>query len=223
MTDRIELESNEIPEWRVVGDWIDVCTCNVPCPCTFAQPPTDRMCDVVFAYRIRAGHFGETSLGGLNAVIIASFEGDLWSGSKLDACVYFDAAANPLQRHALESIFTGRAGSWMKEFFPVVGNLRGVEFAQISVQVDEALERWSVEIPHILSASGEALTGPTADPTRRVQTINPPGSEVGPTDGAETWGKSVEGRWEAFGFSQNIPAGQNSKHIPFEWSGPDPQ
>ena len=31
----------DIPKWRVQGDWFDTCNCSIPCPCTFAQPPTD--------------------------------------------------------------------------------------------------------------------------------------------------------------------------------------
>jgi hypothetical protein len=36
-----------------------------------------------------------------------------------------------------------------------------------------------------------------------------------------TWGTSIAGQWKAFGFDQNIPHGQASKHIPFDWSGPE--
>jgi hypothetical protein len=30
----------EIPNWKATGDWFDVCKCNIPCPCEFAQTPT---------------------------------------------------------------------------------------------------------------------------------------------------------------------------------------
>lgn len=30
----------KIPNWKVSGDWFDVCKCNIPCPCEFAQAPT---------------------------------------------------------------------------------------------------------------------------------------------------------------------------------------
>lgn len=215
--------SNEIiPTWRIIGDWFDVCSCNIPCPCTYAQAPTGNACDALFAYKIGSGHYGELDMSGLKVVIVAAVVGNVWEGNKLDAGVYFDAAANPEQRQALQMIFTGQVGGWMAQFIPaMLGNLLGVEFANISVEVDEALERWHVEIPQVLRAEGEALTGPTADPNKRIQTFNPPGSEVGPTEAAVTWGKSVEGHWRAFGFSQDIPAGQNSKHIPFDWCGPD--
>jgi hypothetical protein len=26
-----------IPNWKIMGDWFDVCKCNVPCPCTFCS------------------------------------------------------------------------------------------------------------------------------------------------------------------------------------------
>lgn len=221
MTNPAPQESDAIPDWRIAGDWFDVCSCNVPCPCTFAQPPTGNACDVLFAYRITDGHFGDASMAGLKVVIVAAFTGNVWAGDQLDAGVFFDAAADADQRRALELIFTGQAGGWMKQFIPVVRTLKGVEFADITIEVEESLEHWRVKIADVLRAGGEALTGPTADPAKRVQTFNAPGSEVGPTDAAVTWGKSVAGYWQAFGFSQDIPAGQNSKHIPFDWSGPD--
>ena len=210
-----------IPKWHVTGDWFDVCSCNIPCPCTFAQPPTNRVCNVMFAYRIRAGLWGDTPLDGLCVIIIGAFTGSLFEGDKIDAGVFFDASATETQLTALQQIFTGQAGGWMGEYIPMIlGNLRGAEIADIRCKVDDSLENWSIEIPEVVRASGEALTGPTADPSKRVQTINPPGSEVGPTPEPVTWGSSLNGYWKAFGFSQDIPAGQNSKHIPFNWSGP---
>jgi len=97
------------------------------------------------------------------------------------------------------------------------------ESAAYFPEIDRSLERWRVAIPELVDAGGIALTGPTADPTKRVQSFNPPGSEVGPTDAPVTWGQSVTGRWRALGFDQDLPSGRNSKHIPFAWSGPDPQ
>jgi hypothetical protein len=51
-----------------------------------------------------------------------------------------------------------------------------------------------------------------------VQTINPPGSEVGP-GGVATWGKSLADEADAMGFKWGRK-GRSSKHIPFKWSGP---
>lgn len=67
-------------------------------------------------------------------------------------------------------------------------------------------------------ARAEALTGPTTPPGKRVQTINPPGSEVGP-GGIATWGKAITDEVDVLGFKWEWN-GRSSKHIPFEWSGP---
>jgi hypothetical protein len=41
-----------IPKWTASGDWFDVCRCNVPCPCEFAQAPTYDDCDGIMTYNI---------------------------------------------------------------------------------------------------------------------------------------------------------------------------
>lgn len=213
-----------IPNWRIEGEWFDVCTCNVPCPCTFAQAPTDNHCEVLFAYRINDGYYGNTPLAGLKVVILSSLTGNVWEGSQLDAGVFFDAAADDAQRQALVAIFTGKVGGWMAQFMPSVREVKGVDFADISVEIDSSLERWSVKVADKIDASGVALTGPTADPHKRVQSFNPPGSEVGPTNAPVTWGKAMPSSWKAFdAFDVSISAGQSSKHIPFDWSGPEAQ
>ena len=68
----------EVPQWRLVGDWFDVCSCTVPCPCTFAQPPTNNHCQGVLAWHIRDGRFGDVRLDGLNVLGVAEFEGNIW-------------------------------------------------------------------------------------------------------------------------------------------------
>jgi hypothetical protein len=63
------------------------------------------------------------------------------------------------------------------------------------------------------------LSGPTSTPGARVQLLNPPGSEVGP-GGVATWGRGTAMNVNAFGYELDF-VGSSSKHIPFEWSGPD--
>jgi hypothetical protein len=47
--------NNIIPNWKVSGDFFDVCKCNIPCPCEFAQAPTYGDCDGVLAWHIKKG------------------------------------------------------------------------------------------------------------------------------------------------------------------------
>ena len=224
MSDEISEENDAIPPWHIAGEWFDVCTCNSPCPCTFAQPPTGNHCEVLWAYRINEGYWGKTPMSGLNIVLLSGFDGNLWAETKIDCGFFFDAAADEDQRKALVAIFTGQAGSWMSEFVPThVRGVNGIEFTDIKVEIDSKLERWSVKVDDRVDASGAPMSGPTSDPTKLLQSFNPPGSEVGPTEAPVTWGKGKGGRWKGFGFEANIPAGQASKHIPFDWYGGGPE
>src|SRR5574339_979295 len=117
-------------------------------------------------------------------------------------------------------IFSGKAVGFMAQFAKLIGEHRGIYFAPIKFQVADDLSYWSAEIPGKLIARAEALTGPMTPLGKRVQTINAPGSEVGPCTVA-TWGTAVIDE-------VNVPdvryqwkrSGRSSKHIPFNWSGP---
>ena len=69
------------PQWKVSGDWFDVCKCNIPCPCEFAQTPTYGDCEGVLAYHIKKGNYGDTSLDGLNVIGVGYFKGTIWAGA----------------------------------------------------------------------------------------------------------------------------------------------
>jgi hypothetical protein len=219
-----ETSSNDnIPNWKASGDWFDVCKCNMPCPCEFAQAPTYGDCAGVLAWHIKKGQYSDTVLDGLNLLGLGSFTGNIWAGQAKDATFGFfiDEKANEQQRQALQMIFGGKAGGFIAEFAKLVGEIRGIEFAPIKFELADDLSYWTAEIPGKVLAKAEALTGPMTPPGKRVQTINPPGSDVGPgADGAiATWGISTADQADAMGFKWERK-GQSSKHIPFEWSGP---
>ncbi len=191
--------SANIPKWKASGDWFDVCKCNIPCPCTFAQAPSDGECQGVLAYHIRNGHYGETSLDCLNALALSYFKGNIWAGNtKASIAFFIDERANQQQRHALQMIFTGKAGGFMATFATLIGDDRGVNFAPIKFEVADDLSYWSVEIQEKVVAKAEAVTGAVATWGRAVaDEVNAP---------------EVRYKWKR--------KGNSSKHIPFDWSGP---
>jgi hypothetical protein len=211
--------TSDLPQWKLSGDWFDVCKCSIPCPCEFAQAPTYGDCEVVLAYHIKKRDYDQTTLDGLNILAMGYFKGNIWAGeTKVSIGLFFDEKANPQQREALQMIFSGKAGGFMAEFAKLFGDVRGTEFAPIKFEVSDDLSRWSAEIPGKVVAKAEALSGPMTPPGKRVQTINAPGSETGPGTTA-TWGKAITNEVDAMGFKWEWN-GRSSKHIPFDWSGP---
>ena len=209
----------DIPDWTLRGDWFDVCSCDIACPCEFAQPPTNNHCEGVLAYHVRNGAYGAARLDGLNVLAVASFSGNVWAGeASISLGLFIDERADEAQREALRLIFSGQAGGFMAGFAKSVGEVRGIEYVPINFEVADDLSFWKAEIPGSVTAFAEALGGPTTPKGKRVQLLNPPGSEVGPGQVA-TWGKTVENRVDAYGYTWDW-AEKSSKHIPFDRSGP---
>jgi hypothetical protein len=220
MTDTTQTPQT-IPRWHLAGDWFDTCKCNIPCPCSFAQPPTFGDCDGVLVWHIREGSYGDVALDGLNVLMLGSFVGNVW-GEHSDsyAALFLDERADDGQRAAMQTIFGGQAGGWPGEFVKVADmEVRGMEFAPVEFRIDDDLGSWSAGVPGRVEARAEALTGPTTPEGARVQTTNLPGSETGPGQ-VSTWGRATADRADAYGF-QWSREGQSSKHITFDWAGPD--
>jgi hypothetical protein len=208
-----------IPQWHAKGDWFDVCKCNIPCPCEFAQPPTFGDCEGILAWHIRDGSYGQVHLGGLNVLALGYFQGNIWAGAQVTMAIFIDQRADDKQREALQMVFGGQAGGWPGQFAKSVAEVRGIEFVPIEFSVADNLTTWRAAVPGRIEAVAEALGGPTTLPGQLVQTVNPPGSEVGP-NAVATWATAKVDRVDASGFKWNR-SGQSSKHIPFSWSGPD--
>ena len=209
----------ETTRWFAKGDWFDVCSCDVPCPCTFAQAPSRDPCEGILAWHINEGKYGDVVLDGLNVIGVSSFSGNIWKGAPLTVGVFIDERADEKQRAALQAIFGGKAGGWPGQLMSSVADLRGVEFAPIDFEVAGDLAYWRAVVPGKVDASANALSGPTSLPGQRVQVHNPPGCETGP-NGIATYGVATADEVDVFGFKWNH-AGKSAKHIPFDWTGPN--
>jgi hypothetical protein len=132
-----------IPNWWMKGDWFDVCSCNIACPCGFAQAPTNNHCEGVMAYHIREGGYGDVKVDGLNVIAVVVFDGNAWAKeSKVSLGIFMDERATAAQRDALQKVFSGQAGGWMGIFAELVGEVRGLEFVPIQFEVAKDLAHW---------------------------------------------------------------------------------
>ena len=87
-------------------------------------------------------------LDGFNLVALGEFEGNLWTGeAKPTMGMFIDEKANEQQREALQMIFGGHAGGWPAGFAANIGEMRGIEFVPIALDVAGDLAHWQVEIP----------------------------------------------------------------------------
>ena len=76
---------SDIPDWHIVGDWFDNCSCAVACPCTFGQAPDNGFCESVLFWHVREGHYGDIKLDNLSFVRVGRWEGDLWARKRAES------------------------------------------------------------------------------------------------------------------------------------------
>ena len=91
--------------WYLKGEWFDVCSCKLPCPCTFAQEPTYGDCLFTLVWQVHEGQFDDINLDGLSIIAIGEVEGNQWVEDltpSMKLLFYIDEQADERQRYALE-------------------------------------------------------------------------------------------------------------------------
>jgi hypothetical protein len=204
-----------VPKWRIEGDWIDSCSCNIGCPCNFEQDPTYGYCQGVIAFKIRKGFYGTTKLDGFSVAAVTKIPGNIFKGN-WSLGMYIDSKADPKQREALEAIFSGRAGGLMAQFAPLVKEVKGIEYVPIDFVVSG--KKWRLKIGKAVDIEGGPYMGKMTPKGKVTQILNAPMVETGPGE-VLTTGVAKKSEVDAFGFQwDNV--GRSSKYAPFHWRGP---
>jgi hypothetical protein len=145
------------PQWTLAGEYFESCNCAILCPCLLlGGRPTEGHCDVVLAFHIEKGKYGNVVLSGLNAVQALTTPGVMSAGGGTLA-VYVDDRATPEQRAALEEIFTGAAGGPPSLFGPMVAKQLPTRSAPISFTAEG--KKRTVSIANVTAVTVEAITG----------------------------------------------------------------
>jgi hypothetical protein len=155
--------------WKVEGDYFEGCNCQSICPCIFLANPSEGDCKLTIGWHIQKGHFGPTSLDGLNVAGIYYTPGNMVTGPKWRAALYLDERASKEQAEALGKIFSGQAGGFLANVAALIGEVMGVLSAPIQFGIDEK-RRW-LRIPAVLDLEVEGVKG--ADPTKEARVTNP--------------------------------------------------
>jgi len=203
-------------QWHIKGDWWDLCNCAIGCPCVFGSEPTLGYCEGVMGWVIREGSYGDVSLDGVGVAMVIHFEGSVFKKNR-EFGFLIDERANPEQREALQTIFTGKAGGAFAAWADLTISVDGIEFVPMNISLDD--EEWRVEVPGLI----EGLGGPhrkfmvPENDTCRI--YNAPRPEV--TPGFITLGRALRNVVTG-AFGRNWDWSERSaKWIPFDMRGPD--
>ena len=151
--------------YTLEGSILEVCDCNVLCPCWIGEDPDNGTCDSVIAYHVDKGNIEGVDVSGLTMAMVAHIPGNVLNGN-FRTMTFVDDRANIEQEQALLMAFAGKLGGPLEDLSKLVGETVGVERAQITfnVQGGKATIR--------IGADAEAVMEPYRGPTGEVTTLN---------------------------------------------------
>ena len=151
--------------YTLEGSILEVCDCNVLCPCWIGEDPDNGTCDSVIAYHVDKGNIEGVDVSGLTMAMVAHIPGNVLNGN-FRTMTFVDDRANIEQEQALLMAFAGKLGGPLEDLSKLVGETVGVERAQITFNVQGG--KGAIRI----GTDAEAVMEPYRGPTGEVTTLN---------------------------------------------------
>jgi hypothetical protein len=197
--------------WRLVGEYFEVCSCEILCPCltsSMAGPADYDRCQVPLIMHVDSGEKDGVGLDGLNFILVVDSPAVMGEGGWRVA-VYIDERADESQRAALGEILSGEAGGPPAALAPLIGEQLGVKFVPINFVSVNGNKR--VEVPGIMEFEVEPVTNPETGEVLEIRgTIHPMNSNL--------WlGRGVRASYSDHGLSFDN-TGKNGHFREFSWA-----
>jgi hypothetical protein len=154
--------------YHLQGDLLEVCDCNVLCPCWIGEDPDNGICQSVNAYRIAKGEIDGVDVSGLTMAVACLIPGNVLR-AKWRIIRYVDDGATPEQEAALLAAFRGEKGGPLADLANLVGEEVDARRAPITFTVEEG--KGTLAIGDVVMAEMEPYRGPTGEVTTLVDSI----------------------------------------------------
>lgn len=124
--------------YHLEGRLLEVCNCNVLCPCWIGEDPDNGTCDTIVAWRFDKGTIDGVDVAGQTIAMIAHVPGNILEGN-WRAAVYLDETISPQQEEAILGVYTGKRGGPIADLAKLVGEVVSVEKVPITFDVQGGL------------------------------------------------------------------------------------
>ena len=147
--------------YDIEGRLLEVCTCNVLCPCWVGEDPDGGTCDSTLAWRVDSGSIEGVDVAGLTLAASVHIPGNVLTPASWKAAIVVDDRATPEQEQALLKVFTGQLGGAVADLAGLIGEVVSVKRAPITFTVDGGKGRLTVgdvsdaDLVPYLGATGE--------------------------------------------------------------------
>lgn len=149
--------------YELEGTLLEVCNCNILCPCWVGEDPDNGTCDSVMAYHIDKGNVNGLDLSGRTIALMVHIPGNVLAGN-WKALVYVDDGASDEQYKAILDVWTGKLGGPAADVAGLIGEVLGAERAPITYEIVEGAGKIVVgdvadcEMAPYKSAAGNTTT-----------------------------------------------------------------
>lgn len=148
--------------YKLEGNLLEVCTCNILCPCWVGEDPDFGTCEGTLAWKITKGEVNGVDVSGLTIAVLANIPGNILQGN-WKAVVYVDEKASEQQRQALLDVYTGKLGGPVADLVKLIGEVVAVEVVPILAEVEAG--KGFLKIGSEIDAEMEPFTGATGTVT----------------------------------------------------------
>ena len=164
--------------YDIEGRLLEVCTCNVLCPCWVGEDPDYTTCDTTIAWGIEKGAIERVDVSGLTIAVSAHIPRNILEPKSWTAVVFVDERATDEQQGVLLRLFTGQLGGPVADLAGLIGEVVGVERTPITFSVEGG--KGSLKIGTLVEADMAPFVGATGNPTTLAETVfsTIPGSPV---------------------------------------------
>lgn len=117
--------------YQLEGTLLEVCSCDVLCPCWIGEDPDGGTCDSFLAYNLDKGTIRGVDVSGLTLISAVNIPGNVLEGNWRQLMLIDDRATEE-QADAMLDAFSGKLGGPLADLAALVGEVVAVERAPIS-------------------------------------------------------------------------------------------
>lgn len=148
--------------YSVEGQLLEVCICNVICPCWVGGDPDEGYCDGMIGWHIDQGEIEGVNVSGCNFAMLLHSPGNVLDGN-WKVRLYVDEELSDEQQEGILNLWGGKLGGAITDLASLVGEVASVEKTHIRFDVEGV--NGTIAIGDVVSASLEAFKGATGAET----------------------------------------------------------
>jgi hypothetical protein len=152
--------------YQLEGRLLEVCNCEVLCPCWIGEDADNGTCDSVQAWHIDKGTIDGVDVSGRIVAIAAFIPGNVLKGN-WKVAAFVDDGASDEQQEALLNVWTGKRGGPVADLAQLFGEVLAVERAPIvfTVEGGKGTLRIGAGMTPVADAELAPFQGATGKPT----------------------------------------------------------